>query len=108
MTSMRSMGYTFEVAIADIIDNSITKKSSNIEIKLPIDLADCFVAICDNGSGMDKNELFKAMKYGSETDDMSRDDDDLGRFGLGLKVASLSQCRSSFQKAMRKQLYKRV
>ena len=34
MTSMRSMGYTFEAAVADIIDNSIAKKSSRIEIKI--------------------------------------------------------------------------
>lgn len=93
MTSMRSMGYTFESAIADVIDNSIAKKASQIELKFPIDPADCFVAICDNGTGMDRHELFEAMKYGSEINGEERENDDLGRFGLGLKVASLSQCR---------------
>ena len=33
------------------------------------------------------------MKYGSEQKRDGRDANDLGRFGLGLKAASLSQCR---------------
>lgn len=93
MTSMRAMGYTFEAAIADIIDNSISAGSSEIHIEFPIDPQDCFVAICDNGIGMDNNELFDAMKYGSQYKKHKRDSNDLGRFGLGLKAASLSQCR---------------
>lgn len=48
MGSMRSMGYTFESAIADVVDNSVSAKASKIEIKFPIDPQDCFVAVCDN------------------------------------------------------------
>lgn len=93
MTSMRAMGYTFESAIADIIDNSISANSKNIQLRFPIDPADCFVVICDDGDGMNQSELFDAMKYGSEQKRDSRSEFDLGRFGLGLKAASLSQCR---------------
>lgn len=93
MTSMRSMGYTFEAAIADIIDNSISAHCSRVDVKFPIDPADCYVAICDDGHGMSQDELFDAMKYGSQIKKLGRNEDDLGRFGLGLKAASLSQCR---------------
>ncbi len=93
MNSMRAMGYTFESAIADIVDNSISAKANKIEIKFPIDPVDVYVAICDNGMGMDLDELLDAMKYGSILKNLERPADDLGRFGLGLKAASLSQCR---------------
>ena len=93
MISMRAMGYSFESAIADIIDNSISASARNIFLKFPIDPMDCYIAICDDGYGMSKEELFDAMKYGSEQKRGQRAADDLGRFGLGLKAASLSQCR---------------
>lgn len=93
MNSMRAMGYSFESAVADIVDNSISAYATNVEIKFPIDPTTCYVAICDNGFGMSPDELFDAMKYGSEQKGEYRVEDDLGRFGLGLKSASLSQCR---------------
>lgn len=94
MTSMRSMGYSFESAIADIIDNSIAKQATRIDLKFPLNPAEePYVAICDNGTGMTSQSLYNAMKYGSETECDERDVNDLGRFGLGLKSASLSQCR---------------
>lgn len=93
MSSMRSMGYSFEAAVADIIDNSVSVNATQIEVKFPIDPTDVFVAVCDNGSGMTKDELFDAMKYGSALKRGRRSETDLGRFGLGLKAASLSQCR---------------
>lgn len=93
MTSMRSMGYTFESAVADIIDNSIAADATEIELKFPVSPDELFVAICDNGIGMTRDELYNAMKYGSRHHDDKRAENDLGRFGLGLKSASLSQCR---------------
>ena len=82
MTSMRAMGYSFESAIADIIDNSISASAHNIFLKFPIDPMDCYIAICDDGYGMTKEELFAAMKYGSEQKRGQRSADDLGRFGV--------------------------
>lgn len=91
--SMRCMGYSLEAAIADIVDNSITAKATEIEIKFPISPDEVYIAICDNGCGMTQEELFDAMKYGSELKENNRSEDDLGRFGMGLKSASHSQCR---------------
>lgn len=93
MGSMRSMGYTFESAIADILDNSISAQSHEIHLYFPTDAADCYVGILDDGCGMSKSELFQAMRYGSTACEDERSDKDLGRFGLGMKSASLSQCR---------------
>ena len=93
MFSMRAMGYTFEAAIADVIDNSISADASIVELGFPTTPTDCFVTISDNGTGMTADELFDAMKYGSQLKGQNRSESDLGRFGLGLKSASLSQCR---------------
>lgn len=93
MMSMRSMGYSFEAAIADVVDNSISAKCHRVDIKFPVDPQECYIAICDDGEGMTSDELFDAMKYGSQLKKEHREKDDLGRFGLGLKSASLSQCR---------------
>ena len=93
MGSMRSMGYTFESAIADIIDNSISAHAKNIQLSFPTEASKCYVTIMDDGIGLTEDELFNAMRYGSTACEETRNDDDLGRFGLGLKAASLSQCR---------------
>ncbi len=90
--SMRSLGYSFETAIADLIDNSISANSSKIDILLsPID--NPYLIILDNGYGMNSNELEEALRYGAKNPLEKRKNTDLGRFGLGMKSASLSQCR---------------
>jgi len=91
--STRAIGYTLESAIADIVDNSISAMASIVEIFFfPIE--DSYIAILDNGNGMNADELETAMRYGSQNPNDKRADTDLGRFGLGLKTASLSQCRT--------------
>lgn len=90
--SMRAVGYSVEAAIADLVDNSISAKAEVIRIQY--DASDNpFVAILDNGTGMLPDELTNAMRHGSHNPVDERDPSDLGRFGLGLKTASLSQCR---------------
>ena len=91
--SIRSLGYDLNIAVSDLIDNSITAKSGNIWILHKWDGKNSFVAIYDDGAGMDNDELFNAMRLGSKSPIVEREPDDLGRFGLGLKVASWSQCR---------------
>lgn len=94
MGSMRSMGYSFEAAVADIIDNSISAKCSTVKILFPTTPMDvCAVGILDDGTGMSQETLVEAMRYGSSASEDVRDENDLGRFGLGLKSASLSQCK---------------
>ena len=90
--SMRSLGYSFPAAIADLIDNSISAYSTKIEIYSDPSV-NPFLIILDDGHGMDKKEIYEAMRYGSTNPLEERREDDLGRFGLGLKSASLSQCR---------------
>lgn len=90
--SMRSLGYSFDTAIADLIDNSVSAQSKNISILLdPSD--DPQLIIFDDGIGMDSATLEEALRFGSRGLIETRSEYDLGRFGLGLKSASLSQCR---------------
>lgn len=91
MESTRSIGYSIEAAIADIIDNSIAAEASMIDLDFfPID---AYISILDDGYGMDEEALQLAMQYGSKNPLDIRENNDLGRYGLGLKTASLSQCR---------------
>lgn len=90
--SMRSLGYSFKTAIADLIDNSIGALAKRIDlIMLPND--NPYLIILDNGHGMTNNELELALKFGSKNPLEKRREEDLGRYGLGMKSASLSQCR---------------
>lgn len=90
--STRAIGYSLEAAIADIIDNSIAADASNVHVRFfPVD--EPYLAIIDDGCGMDDEEITQAMQYGSANPLEERSRKDLGRFGLGLKTASLSQCR---------------
>lgn len=92
MESMRSIGYSLETALADILDNSIAAKSKSIRILY--DTGDSkYVAILDDGIGMDHSELRTAMKFAGKPPSIVRAKKDLGRFGLGLKTASLSQAK---------------
>ena len=52
------------------------------------------LGIVDDGEGMRKADLLEAMRLGSRNPLSERSRSDLGRFGLGLKTASFSQCRS--------------
>ena len=91
--SLRDIGYSFESAVADIIDNSITAEATNINIYFDFQESKLFLAILDDGNGMNENELIEAMRPGSKNPLDERNKNDLGRFGLGLKTASFSQCR---------------
>jgi hypothetical protein len=92
MESMRAVGYTVDAAVADLIDNSISAGATSIDVEYDPH-EEPFVAILDNGKGMSGDALESAMRHGSRNPAEDRAPDDLGRFGLGLKTASLSQCR---------------
>ncbi len=91
--SLRAFGYTPQTAVADLIDNSITATADRIWIEFDWDGANSRIAIGDNGLGMTEAELKQAMRPGSMSPQEKRAVADLGRFGLGLKTASFSQCR---------------
>lgn len=102
--SLRFLGYDCSTAIADLIDNSIAADASEIFIDIlpklearqdilpPQEYRPAAIIIADNGKGMDGTRLQEAMRYGTLQEHYSSDD--LGKYGLGLKTASLSQCRT--------------
>lgn len=91
LASMRSVGYSLTDAIADLIDNSLTAGARSIEV-IGDPVAGEFLLIQDDGRGMTYNQARRALQFAGSVVE-SRDADDLGRFGLGLKTASLSQAR---------------
>lgn len=91
--SLRAFGYTPQAAIADLIDNSITAEARNIWIDFIWNGENSYATIRDDGKGMAPEELTSAMRAGSYNPLSQRSPTDLGRFGLGLKTASFSQCR---------------
>ncbi len=91
--SMRDLGYTLATAIADIVDNSIAAGATKIDIFCDLTRDHPTLVIIDNGKGMSSDQLLLAMKHGSANPKDERNPMDLGRFGLGLKTSSFSQCR---------------
>jgi hypothetical protein len=90
MGSLRDIGYDTPGAVADLVDNSVDAEARNIDITVEAAGEDSWIRVADDGFGMSHPRLEEAMRYGSARD---YGDEDLGAFGLGLKTASLSQCR---------------
>lgn len=88
--SLRDIGYDFPSAVADLVDNSIAAGATRVQITIEYDAANSFVMISDDGSGMSANGVLEALRFGSRR---TYGQGDLGRYGLGLKTASLSQAR---------------
>jgi len=88
--SLKGLAYTLKDALCDIIDNSIKAESDKIWIYAPPDQS--YIAVIDNGYGMSAKELESAMAVFNIDPRNTRSDKDLGRFGMGMKTASLSQC----------------
>ncbi|MEI7898725.1 MAG: ATP-binding protein [bacterium] len=92
--AMRRIGYTLETALADIFDNSITANAKRISVQFRWNGGTPWIAILDDGHGMSRDVLLDAMRFGGgQSPLVERVAQDLGRFGLGMKTASLSQCR---------------
>lgn len=91
--TLSRIGYTFNSAVADVLDNSIAADASRISIFSPPGQENPFVSINDNGHGMGFDELINNMRIGCKDPDYHRSDGDLGRFGSGMKTASFSQAR---------------
>lgn len=91
--SLRNMGYECSTAIADLVDNSLAAGASEVHIEMFAQSGSqpAGVVIADNGHGMDRDQLTEAMRFGAFQEYSA---EDLGKYGLGLKTASLSQCRN--------------
>ena len=89
--SLRDIGYDFPSAVADLVDNSVAAGAGRVEVKVEFAGPGSRVLIADDGSGMSPGQLTEALRFGSR---QTYGPKALGRYGLGLKTASLSQCRS--------------
>lgn len=93
LTGLRAIGYSFSTAVADIIDNSISARAKVVSIYFDPLTSIPYFCFLDDGIGMNLSELNNAMLPGSDREGKEESELELGRFGLGLKSASLSQCR---------------
>lgn len=92
--ALRGLGYSTAAALADVVDNSVSAGASEARLRFEWDGPDSRISILDDGRGMSDPELEAAMTLGTINPLDERAPTDLGRFGLGLKTASFSQCRS--------------
>ncbi len=90
INSLRDFGYELTQAVADLVDNSLDAGATEVRVDVRYEAENSWVRVTDNGRGMTPGELTEAMRYGAERDYAG---DDKGKFGLGLKTSSLSQCR---------------
>lgn len=93
LESLRGLGYSTAAALADVIDNSISAEAANIAVNLTWSGPSSRISILDDGRGMSDPELESAMRLGDKNPLDARNPKDLGRFGMGLKTSSFSQCR---------------
>ena len=95
LESNRNLGYSIEEAISDLIDNSISAKATKISYEFNWNKGEPYFLLIDDGVGMsnDNDELVNSFRLGSKNPLDERDPTDLGRFGFGMKTASLSQAR---------------
>jgi hypothetical protein len=95
LESNRNLGYSIEEAISDLIDNSISAEATNVSYEIHPNNGKPYFLLKDNGIGMSNldNELVDSFRLGSKNPLDERDPNDLGRFGFGMKTASLSQAR---------------
>jgi hypothetical protein len=93
----RDSGYKNTVsAVAELVDNSLQAKATRIHITItqPENSAGKFgpeIFVLDNGRGMNRSELQEALRFGGSS--RFNDRTGLGRYGMGLPNASLSQAR---------------
>lgn len=91
---LSSSGYTIESALADIVDNSIAHNANEIHVIFHRDGSNSTVEIIDDGEGMNYEVLKDAMSFAHHDIDQERDKNDLGRYGVGMKTASSSFCKT--------------
>ena len=93
LESLRGLGYSPGGALADIIDNSLSAGASEVRLDFIWAASKSHISVLDDGRGMDDQELESALTLGDKNPLDVRAAHDLGRFGMGLKTASFSQCK---------------
>lgn len=90
--ALRQIGYSIEQAVADLVDNSVSAGARTILVRFFAHGERIVgLAVADDGVGMTDVRLREAMRFGSEAELAPRR---LGKFGMGLKLASLSHARA--------------
>jgi hypothetical protein len=90
--ALRSIGYSFEQAVADIVDNSVEAQCRTVLVRFVVGKRGGLrLIIVDDGLGMDISTMVEAMRIGSDTNQSSKG---LGKYGLGLKLSTLSHAKS--------------
>ncbi len=99
--AMRDSGYkNTAYALAELIDNSIQADADMVEVfcierRVLISARErrrvSEIGVLDNGCGMDDTTLRSSLQFGNGT--RLEDRSGIGRFGMGLPNASISQCR---------------
>lgn len=86
---IRGQGYTISSALLELLDNSLSAKSSRIRVSMYADYKNLNrIAIIDNGKGMLRDELNQAFVVAG--DPRERKDGDIGKFRVGMKGATWS------------------
>lgn len=95
LESNRNLGYSLPEAISDLVDNSISAGAQKISFEINWNEGAPNFILKDDGCGMsdENNELLNSLRLGSKNPLEEREPSDLGRFGFGMKTASLSQSR---------------
>lgn len=92
--AVRESGYlSLSTALAELVDNSLEAGATTVAISLhrPDGAVHPEMAVLDNGSGMNQEELEQCLRFGGSSRFGARAS--FGRFGMGLPAASLSQAR---------------
>lgn len=101
LDSARSSGYKdAAMALAELIDNSLQAEATKVDVLVSEKRNTVGrrriwqvhqIAVLDNGIGMDPNLLQRALRFGDG--DHHKDKEGMGKFGLGLPQASISQAK---------------
>lgn len=101
--TVRDNGYNDTAsAISELIDNSIDANAKNVQILIfektvtkanrPMkEISE--IVVVDDGKGMNVKEMATSLQFGNGTKSKNKDEDTLGKYGVGLPNASVSQCK---------------
>jgi DNA mismatch repair ATPase MutL len=62
LESMRSVGYSFDAAVADLLDNCITAGAGHVAIDADV-VEGKYVAVLDDGRGMTSEVAREALRF---------------------------------------------
>jgi signal transduction histidine kinase len=64
--SLRDIGYDFNTAVADLVDNSVAAGATHVQIDLRYRGTGSSVTISDDGHGMTESAINEALRFGSQ------------------------------------------